>query len=58
MEDKVTLEHVSTLVKYDLQRIYLGDLSEDELIGTPFIQNNNNRLYCQPGEIAPLWSEH
>jgi len=44
MEDRVTLEHVSTLAKYDLQRIYLGDLSEDELIETPFIQNNNNSI--------------
>ena len=56
--NRVTLEHVSTLAKYDLQTLYLGDLFEDELIESPFIQNNNDCLYYQPGEISPLLTDN
>ena len=45
MEDGVALEHISTIAKCDLRRLCLGDLSEDESIESPFIQNNNNRLF-------------
>jgi len=45
MEDGVALEHISTIAKCDLRRLCLGDLSEDELIELPFIQNNNSRLF-------------
>ena len=56
MEDNITLDHVSTLTEYDLEKICQSDQTLDEPADSPFELNNNTCMYYDSDAVGSTFS--
>ena len=54
VEDKITLDQLSTHSDYDLCELYNEELADNEVNDSPFLSMNNSLEYYEPRNIKTL----